>query len=112
MNRLPARYLPHRKLVAYKPKLGNGAYGPVHGDEVVAKRAAIDETRRLVRNAEGHEVVSEARIALDLPDHEALVVGSEVTLWKGRPNERKTVVLAVSTAEWPRLPHFLEAAVE
>ena len=110
--RLPARYLPHIGLVAYKPKLGDGAYGPVHGGQVVPERAAIDETRRLVRNKEGREVVSEARIALDLPDHEALTVGSEVTLWKGRPNERTTTVIAVSIAEWPRLPRFLEAALE
>ena len=112
-RRLPSRLMPHRGLVSYEPKLGDGAYGPVHGAVVVPKRAAIDETRRLVRNAEGREVVSEARIALDLPEHQALTVGSLVTIWRGRTNERTARVLAISTADgWPTLPTFLEAALE
>lgn len=110
--RLPKRMMPHRNLVSYRPKLGEGAYGPVYGPEVVARRAAIDEKRKLVRARDGREVVSEARVALDLPDHEALTDGSLVTLWRGLSRERTATVIVVAIADWPGLPRFLEAALE
>lgn len=112
MRRLPPRMMPHRDLVSYRPKIGESACGPVYGPEVVAGRAAIDEKRKLVRSAEGKEVVSEARIALDLPDHVALVEGSLVTIWRGTARARTATVLATAVADWPRLPHFIEAYLE
>ena len=111
-RRLPKRMMPHLQLVSYQPKLGEGAYGPVYGPEVVADRAMIDEKRKIVRSREGNEVVSEARIALDLPDHEALTDGSLVTLWRGRARERTTTVIVTAVADVPQLPHFLEASLE
>lgn len=111
-RRLPARMLPHRDLIAYRPLLGNGTYGPRYGDEVVVQRGAISDRRKFVRDRTGAERLSESRIAVDLPDHEALVDGSEVTIWRGTPHERTTTAIVSSVADWPRLPHFLEVALE
>ena len=110
MIRLPDRFLPHRRLVTYRPKLGEGAYGPVYGPQVVAPRAAIDDKRRLVRTADGRELVAQSRVALDL-EH-LMPEGSEVTIWAGQVNERTTTALVVSLAQWPRLPQFIEVALE
>lgn len=108
--RLPKRYLPHKKLAAYKPKLGEGTYGPSYGPEVVVKRAAIDDKRKLIRTADGREIMSQSRIAVD-PEH-LMPVGSLVTIWRGRANQRETTALVVAVAEWPGLPRFVEVALE
>ncbi len=110
MRRLPKRYLPHKGLVSYRPKLGEGTYGPQYGDPVVPKRAAIDDKRKLIRAADGRELMSQSRIALDL-EH-LMPVGSLVTIWRGRANERETTALVVAVADWPGLPQFVEIALE
>ena len=53
MRRLPARFMPHRDLISYKPKTGDGTYGPVYGEEVICKRGAISDKRRYVRDRDG-----------------------------------------------------------
>ncbi|WDH77929.1 hypothetical protein PTQ19_10385 [Microbacterium esteraromaticum] len=111
MRRLPKRMMPHGGLVSYRAKLGEGTYGPQHDDvEVVPKRAAIDDKRKLIRTADGRELMSQSRIALDL-EH-LMPVGSLVTIWRGRANERETTALVVAVADWPGLPQFVEIALE
>ncbi|MEW1706985.1 hypothetical protein AB0230_07060 [Microbacterium sp. NPDC089190] len=110
MRRLPERMMPHRDLISYKPKKGEGTYGPVYGDEVICKRGAISDKRRYVRDRDGNEVISESRIALDLPDHD-VPDGSLVTIWRGTPQERETTAIVTAVADWPRLPHFIEISL-
>ncbi|WP_295035436.1 hypothetical protein [uncultured Microbacterium sp.] len=110
MRRLPKRLMPHRDLVSYRPKTGEGAYGPVYGPVVVAKRAAIDDKRRLVRTPQGRELVAAARVALD-PEH-LMPEGSLVTIWRGRPNERERTVVFIETADFDGLPQFVQVTLE
>lgn len=110
MKRLPPRYLPHKGLVSYRPKTGEGAYGPVYGPPVTPRRAAIDDRRKLIRTRDGRELLAQSRIALDL-EH-LMPEGSLVTIWKGRGNERETTALLVAVAYWPGLPRFVEIALE
>jgi hypothetical protein len=110
MKRLPKRMLPHGGLVAYQPKLGESVYEEKHGDEVVPERAAIDDKQKLVRTADGRQIMSSARVALDR-EH-LMPLGSIVTIWRGRANERDTTAAVVSIADWPGLPQFVEIALE
>lgn len=110
MRRLPKRFLPHKELVSFRPKLGEGTYGPTYGDPVIPKRAAIDDRRKLIRTTDGRELMSQSRVALD-PEH-TMPVGSLVTIWRGRPNERESTALVVAVADWPGLPQFVEIALE
>lgn len=59
--RIPAVLLPHR--VTIRPYLGHGAAGPILGDPV-RRRAFVEDVRRLVRDAEGYEVISETTVYL------------------------------------------------
>jgi len=52
-----------KDLVAVETYSGEGAYGPVFAASVTVK-VDVDQTRRLVRNAAGDEVVSEATFAV------------------------------------------------
>ncbi|TMR97537.1 hypothetical protein [Nonomuraea basaltis] len=61
MTTLPAWLLRHQ--VVIEPYLGDGAYGPVYGPPVTYPCLADDE-RRMVRDAEGNEVVSELTLTL------------------------------------------------
>lgn len=103
--------MPHHRLIAYRLKTGEGAYGAVYADEVVCERGAIDDKRRLVRGSDGAEAVSSARVALDLPDHPMLTEGTLVTIWKGRANERTAEVRFTEIADFPRLPHFQQVTL-
>lgn len=108
--KLPARMMPHGGLVAYENKLGENAYGPQFAPKVTPGRAALDEKQRLVRTADGRDVIATARIALD-PEH-VLTLGSRVTLHPGTPRQRVTYVIVAAEANWPRLPRFFEYALE
>lgn len=110
MRRLPARFMPHKNLISYRPKKGDGTYGPVYGDEVVCARGAISDKRRYVRDRDGNQVISESRIALDLPEHD-VPEGSLVTIWRGTAQERETTAIVTSVADWPRMPHFIEISL-
>lgn len=68
---------------------GSGAYGDVY-DEPVSRRCAIDDTRRLVRSADGQEVVSETTIITRREYKPDFVPGSRVTL----PDRVATVIKA------------------
>ncbi len=67
--------------VTITPVLGEGAYGTVYGDPTQV-RCFVDETTRLVRDADGAEVVSSATIYAD--PGTVVAVGSTVTLPSGR----------------------------
>lgn len=108
--RVPKRLMPHKRLVSYKPKLGSGGLGPVYGDEVICERAAISDTRKLVRNSDGQEVVSSTQVVLD-PEHQ-LPAGSLVTVWRGRAREREALLISESFGEFPKLPSLVLIAIE
>jgi len=59
-----------KDLVTVETYSGEGAYGPIFEASVTVK-VNVDQTRRLVRNAAGDEVVSEATLAVPpQPRHE------------------------------------------
>ena len=94
--RFPARLLPH--LVPVRPYLGHNAYGqPLWGPEQIV-RARVERERKMVRDAEGTEVVVEATVWTrpDVP----VPLGSLLTL-----DGTERTVLAVS-------PHTGRAEVE
>jgi len=95
-----------RHTVVIRPLLGEGPFGPAHGDPVEV-RCMVDERRRLVRGPTGSEVVSEATVYA--PRGTVCPVGSLVTL----PSGREASALAVSTRDgggWPT-PDHLEIAL-
>ena len=100
MRRLPKRLMPHRALVSYRPKTGEGAYGPVYGPVVVAKRAAIDDKRRdmvaLLRATH-----PDVRAILDAPLQ--MTRANEALLTKsGRPGTSDLeTLLGVAASAWP-----------
>lgn len=108
--KLPARLMPHNRLVSYRVKEGENSYGPVFADPVVAEQAAIDDKQRLVRTADGRQIMSSARVALDF-EHE-LPPGSLVTIWAGTYRARELPMVASATADWPGLPRFHEYTLE
>ncbi|MEU7855259.1 hypothetical protein [Nonomuraea sp. NPDC049141] len=69
-----------------EPFEGEGAYGPVHGAPFT-ERCLVDDERRLVRNAEGSETVSDTTIFFPPQTH--CPEGSRVTV-----NGRTTTVIA------------------
>lgn len=68
--------------IQVEPYQGAGPYGPVYAEPVTV-RALMDSQRRLVRDADGAEVVSETtlRVRLDVADR--FPPGSRVTLPDG-----------------------------
>jgi len=52
-----------KDLVAVETYSGEGAYGPIF-EAAVTVKVNVDQTRRLVRNAAGDEVVSESTLAV------------------------------------------------
>lgn len=94
MGHIPGFLLRHTVLVA--PYEGQGAYGETYGPERTV-RCFIDDTRRLVRNTNGDETVSETtvlcRLGEDIPPE------SRVTV-----NGRVTTVIAVSRMDGGGLP--------
>jgi len=95
MGAIPGFLLRHTVII--RPFLGEGPFGPSYGDPVQA-RAWVDERRRLVRDPEGAEVVSEATVYL--PPGTACPVGSLVTL----PSGREAEALAVAVRDGGGLP--------
>ncbi|MGW1679390.1 hypothetical protein [Saccharopolyspora sp. NPDC002376] len=83
--------------VTIEPYEGTGAYGPVYGPAVQV-RAVVDAARRLVRNAEGAEVVSET--TLYVPLSTVAPAGSRVTLANGT----RSTVIDAKTRDGGRLP--------
>lgn len=60
-------------------------------------RAEVRDEQRLVRTADGAEVLSSTQVTV--PATENIALGSLVTVWPGKPGEREATVLAVARAE-------------
>lgn len=80
MSRIPRWLLRHTVTVeAYQ---GDSAYGPVYGPPA-AVRCFVEDGAKLIRNDQGHEVVSTARLYARL-DTTTAPAQSRVTLPSGR----------------------------
>jgi hypothetical protein len=77
--------------VAVESYSGEGAYGPIYAASATVS-CNIDGTRRLVRNANGDEVVSEATLHVHPNDAAAFVPESRVTI-----SGRASTVLSVNS---------------
>lgn len=101
--RLPGRFMPHT--VTVEPFVGDGAYGPVYGDPATV-RCLIDDTRRMVRDTDGVEVVSETTLFADVDAN--VPVQSKVTV-----RGRDTWVIATKVQDGGGLatPNHLEASL-
>lgn len=92
MAELPHRFYVHRIVV--QPYEGSGAYGDVFGQPVEVP-AWVRKRRRYVRSGEGVEILSDARILLDLEFLPYTMPGSLVTLHTeldGVPLEERRVI--------------------
>lgn len=95
--------------VTVQPRLGGGGMGDVHGDPVDVD-VFVDDRRRLVRAADGTEVVSESTVHdVDLTHADLFTPGSLVTLPSGRV--ATVIVLAVHDSGPLGLPDHLEVAL-
>lgn len=88
----PAFFYPHRVQVQDFRRGGGmgGGYGPAR--ELAAE---VKDTRQLIRNIDGAEVVSSSQVTVPLGSNVPLA--SLVTLWSGTPRERTAEVLQVGT---------------
>ena len=66
-------------------------------DAARAVKAEVKDEQRLIRNADGREIVSSSSVTVPISEH--VPVGSLVTVWPGGPRERQAEVLAVGTDE-------------
>lgn len=69
--------------VTVRTKNGEGSMGPIYGATETVPGIQVDETQRLVRAADGREVMSSTTIRGPLPLAGKFVVGSLVTLDSG-----------------------------
>ena len=60
-------------------------------------RSEVKDEQRLVRTADGREVVSSSSVTVPVSEH--VPVGSLVTVWPGTAREREAEVLAVAANE-------------
>lgn len=96
-------WFPHT--IRVRDAIAGGGRGPRLGEPREVRAEVLDE-QRLVRSADGREVVSSSRVTVPLEADVA--VGSEVTVWPGRSAERTATVLAVGRDENdPPLPSQL-----
>ncbi|MEU3710490.1 hypothetical protein [Streptomyces catenulae] len=93
---MPGWLLRHR--IAIEPYLGDTAYGPSFGPQVVDVPALVDESPRMVRGADGREVLATATV-IAAPDLHC-PPGSRITL----PDGRTTTALTVAHHTAPGLP--------
>lgn len=93
--------------VTATPLTGQGAYGPVYGDAVTVN-GFLDDTRRLVRDSDGAEVVSETSLRCPLAHADHLTPGTLVDL-----GHRTATVIGQSrhTAPGLDLPEHLKVSL-
>lgn len=96
MTRVPAVLLRHR--IRIEPYLGESAYGPRYADEVEGVPALVSEAVRIVRAADGREVISTAQV-IAAPDLDC-PAGSRLTL----PDGRLTTAINIAHHTAPGLP--------
>jgi hypothetical protein len=88
--------------VKVEAKQGRGGMGAKYAAEVDSVAEVKDE-QKLVRTADGAEVVSSSNVTVPLDP--VIPLGSLVTVWPGGTAERTAVVLAVSRqVNHPPLP--------
>ncbi|TMR99514.1 hypothetical protein EJK15_06795 [Nonomuraea basaltis] len=85
-----------RHTASIEPFQGDGAYGPLYGAAVTV-RCLVDDERRLVRDAQGAETVSDTTIFF--PPGTRCPEGSRVTV-----NGRVTTVIASYARDGGGLP--------
>ena len=95
--------------VIVERKRGEGAYGPVFADPVQVP-CFVDESQRLVRGADGAEIVSSTGVAFPA-EVGPIPHGSRITL---RPphTERTALVVTVARADSPFGPNHHEIRLE
>ena len=98
---LPQGFLPHT--VTVRPFTGSGGLGASYGAEFTVP-AMVEEGARLVRDADGSEVVSTARVHCAFGV--AAPVGSKVTVWAGTDLERTSEVIAAGGSDHPTVPGY------
>ncbi len=108
MVSLPRVLTPHT--VTVEDKTGDGAYGPVFAAARTVRRCRVEDKRSLVRDSDGQEVVSMARLFLR-PESGPVPVGSKVTLRPGAPDERIAVVITAAHHHTPPAPEHYELAL-
>ena len=81
--------MPHK--ITVEPLLGDGPYGEMYGPPAVVP-CFLDRGRRLVRNANGDEVVSEVTAYCPLSAEESFPTDSRVTL----PGTTETVAYVIA----------------
>jgi hypothetical protein len=104
---IPAALLPHR--ITVRPYLGSGPYGDVFADPVTVRRAFVEDRRRLVRSADGDEVISETTVRTRPGEH--IPVRSLVTVWAGTPHERTGRVITSNLFDHPSTWSHREVAL-
>ncbi len=90
--------------IAVETYSGEGAYGPVYATSA-AVTCNVDATRRLVRNANGDEVVSELTLQVAAVDEVKFTPQSRVTV-----GTRLSTVLAVSPKTFRAQVVYVEVA--
>lgn len=108
MVSLPAILTPHQ--VTARPLEGEGAYGPIYAPERQLRRVRVEGGNRLVRNREGAEVVSTARL-FTRPEHGPLPPGSLVLIHASTPLERWAEVISVRHEHTPPAPEHYDHAL-
>jgi len=100
--------LPQPHTVTVAAYRGDGAYGPVYDPARQVQPCFVDDARRLVRAADGSQVVSEATVYA--PADTVAPAGSRLTLPTGRVT---TVITAKAlTAAGLLLPEHVELMCE
>lgn len=87
-------FYPHK--VQVRDRAGGGGMGGRYGAPR-AIAAEVKDEQKLVRNADGAEVVSSTQVTVPLAADVA--VGSLVKVWPGKTSERESEVLAVGRSD-------------
>lgn len=90
--RIPDMMMPHK--VDLHPLAGVTAGGRTSKASIVNVRAFVEFDDELVRDDNGSEIVSSAKVTLD-PEN-AIPLGSTITMWKGTPDERHAKIVKLS----------------
>jgi hypothetical protein len=112
--RLRKKHLPHR--VILQPFGGDGAEGDIWGDERTDVPAYVEQKTRLVVDrrsnspTRGQEVQSTTFVVLLLDDD--VQPRTRVTVWPGRPRERKSEVIDSAYFEYRGTPSHVELYLE
>lgn len=86
--------------VIIRDYLGENVYGDVRWSDPYERVGVVNSERKLVRNSQGQEVVSNTSVWID-PTH--VPEKSEVTVWPDEPFEATSTVVAVQ--QWRARRH-------